>query len=242
MNIYEDLRNYFLKLIEEKEITGEEVEVSYRVLEGEEVLGKTNRKDYPLLVGKEKMLEARFRDSIGQAFTQSGSLFYGNLRDVLELDLKNDYDRGIFIASLNAVMRYYNIIDRTVHCKWNEPEECAKEMAQDLQRFKEKNLVLVGFQPAFIEALVKEGYTLRVLDLNPENIGTDNLGALIEDGKKDYQKVIDWADLILCTGSTVVNGSITDYLNLDKEVYFYGNSIAGAAKILGLNRICKKAS
>ena len=89
--------------------------------------------------------------------------------------------------------------------------------------------------------MVKEGFTIRVLDLNIENIGTDNLGVLIEDGIKHYSDVVQWADIILCTGSTIVNGTIENFVGLDKEVYFYGNTIAGPSKILGLRRICKNA-
>lgn len=100
-------------------------------------------------------------------------------------------------------------------------------------------IAVIGYQPAFIEALVKEGFTIRVLDLNIENIGTDNLGVLIEDGVKDYSDVVQWADIILCTGSTL-NGAIENFVGLDKEVYFYGNTIAGPSKVLGLRKICKE--
>ncbi|MGO0807372.1 nickel insertion protein, partial [Clostridioides difficile] len=42
--------------------------------------------------------------------------------DILSLDLHdNPHDRSLFIASLNAVMKYLGKTDRTIHCKNNEP-------------------------------------------------------------------------------------------------------------------------
>lgn len=241
MDLYIKLKEYFTKLVKEKKIEKEEIEVSFRLLEGIDVLGDTKRKDYPLLTGKEKILEAEFGGAKGQAFTLAGSAFHGTVQDIINLELEKEYDRGLFIAALNAVMKHFDLIKGTVHCKGEEPEECACELVEIFKEKKDTRIAVIGYQPAFIEALVKTGFKIRVLDLNKENIGSRNLGVLIEDGVKDYEEIVDWADLILCTGSTIVNGTIIDYIDLDKDVYFYGNTIAGPAKILGLKRICNKA-
>ncbi len=241
MDLYEKLKEYFTGLAREKGIENEEIEVSFRLLEGIDVLGETSRKDYPLLTGKEKMLEAEFGGAKGQAFTLAGSVFHGTIQDIMKLDLEKEYDRGIFVAALNAVMKHFNLIDGTIHCKGEEPEECAAKFIEKISEKKDKRIAVIGFQPAFIEALAKADFNIRVLDLNPENIGSDRLGVLIEDGVKEYEDVVDWAEVILCTGSTIVNGTIKDYIDLNKDVYFYGNTIAGPAKVLGLNRICCKA-
>ena len=241
MDLYEKLKEYFTGLAREKGIENEEIEVSFRLLEGIDVLGETSRKDYPLLTGKEKMLEAEFGGAKGQAFTLAGSVFHGTIQDIMKLDLEKEYDRGIFVAALNAVMKHFNLISGTIQCKGEEPEECAGELTKKFSEKKDKRIAVIGFQPAFIEALAKADFNIRVLDLNPENIGSDRLGVLIEDGVKEYEDVVDWAEVILCTGSTIVNGTIKDYIDLNKDVYFYGNTIAGPAKVLGLNRICCKA-
>ncbi|WMJ87964.1 hypothetical protein [Anaerocolumna sp. MB42-C2] len=56
---------------------------------------------------------------------------------------------------------------------------------------------------------------------------------------KDFEQVVvKWADLVLCTGSTICNGSIVNFLNLDKEVLFFGTTLAGAAQMLSLKRVC----
>ena len=50
---------------------------------------------------------------------------------------------------------------------------------------------------------------------------------------------IDWADLLLVTGTTIVNGTIEPFLT-DKPVLFYGTTIAGAAEMMGWKRFCAR--
>ncbi|KUK31194.1 MAG: Uncharacterized protein XD63_1543 [Thermoanaerobacterales bacterium 50_218] len=52
---------------------------------------------------------------------------------------------------------------------------------------------------------------MRVLDLDPDNRGKTKYGVLIEDGEKDLDEVINWAEVLLVTGSTVVNGTIVNF-------------------------------
>lgn len=85
---------------------------------------------------------------------------------------------------------------------------------------------------------------MRILDLDPENIGKTLNGVTVEDGGKEHDEAIAWADLILCTGSTIANGSIVEYLNYmesGKDVRFYGTTLAGVAYLLGLKRVCFKS-
>ena len=157
------------------------------------------------------------------------------------LDIANDaHARGIFIASLNAVMNALGRCKGTVHCRTDGPELCAKEMEAYLEEHyaNAKRIGLVGYQPALLEMLSNSDREVRVLDLNPANIGENRYGIQVEDGATQKDDVIEWADLILCTGSTICNGTIVDYLNLEKEVLFFGISIAGAAEFLGVKRVC----
>lgn len=77
-----------------------------------------------------------------------------------------------------------------------------------------------------------------MLDLNPDNIGKEKDGCPVLSGEKCREETVAWADLVLCTGSTLCNGTIVDYLDLDKEVVFFGTTLSGAAPILGLKRAC----
>lgn len=137
-------------------------------------------------------------------------------------------------------MKRFKMIDLTVHCKDEEPEECAFSIAKYFEKYNEKNILIIGYQPAIIENLKKSNYNIRVLDLNPENIGNLRYDILIEDGII-YKEAISWCDIILCTGSTIINKSIENFLNTGKTVYFYGTTIAGASEILKLNRLCFKS-
>ena len=83
-----------------------------------------------------------------------------------------------------------------------------------------------------------ENFELRILDLNPANVGQTRYGVTVEHGIDAYEDAVAWADLIVCTGSTLANGSIVRYMDIGKEVVFYGTTLAGAAEILGLKRAC----
>ena len=237
--LYEALRSALAAALEEHGLTGWAVTVRARGLTPEEAIGHTQRTDYPILTGKEVMLMAEFRGAMGQAFTDAPAHFEGSLDQVLALDLEGDpHSRGLFIATLNAVMKYLGRADNTVHCRDGGPELCARHMAQWVaDTYGAPKIALVGFQPALIAAL-SQRFPLKVLDLNPDNIGKEKDGCPVLDGASGRQEAVDWADLVLCTGSTLCNGTIVDYLDLDKEVVFFGTTLAGAAPILGLKRAC----
>ncbi|MCI9469858.1 MAG: hypothetical protein HFH56_01370 [Lachnospiraceae bacterium] len=234
------LAERFRKIIEENDLTGRQVSIACRALSAQEAIGETKRKDFPLLHGKEVMMQAEFDGGVGQAFTSTPSAFEGTLEEILALDIAgNDYDRAIFIAALNAVMAWLGLCDRSVHCREDGPEKCAVKIADTLlETYGKVRIAQIGYQPALLERL-SEKFEMRLLDLDPDRIGKTKFGVQICDGVKDYEDtVLNWAELVLCTGSTLSNATIADYMDLDKEVLFYGTTVAGAASLLGLKRIC----
>lgn len=238
--LFETLKTRFKEIVSDGELLGYPVEVTCRALSAQEAIGKTTRKDYPLLTGKDVMVQAEIKGGIGQVFTESPVAYKGSVEEILELDVVNNcYNRTIFIATLNAVMNQYNRVGRTVHCKGDQPEKCAKSIADWIEmKYEHPKIVQIGFQPAILANLAKH-FEVQVFDLNPDNIGTVRSGVKVLNGLKDYrQTVIEWADIVLCTGSTLTNGTIVNYLDLEKDVYFYGTTIAGAAELLGLKRLC----
>ena len=239
--LYDLLKTKFKEVLLENHLEEEAVTIHCRALSPEEAIGVTKRKDFPIITGKDLMVQAGYRDGKGQAFTDAPADFSGTLADVANLDIANDaHARGIFTASLNAVMNALGRCKGTVHCRTDGPELCAKEMEAYLEEHyaNAKRIGLVGYQPALLEMLSNSDREVRVLDLNPANIGENRYGIQVEDGATQKDDVIEWADLILCTGSTICNGTIVDYLNLEKEVLFFGISIAGAAEFLGVKRVC----
>lgn len=239
MDFYEDLKNKFINILENNNlINDDKINIQTKSLSPEEAIGKTKRQDFPILNGKEIMIEADYKGHKGQAFTSYPCNFKGSLKDIINLDLNDDYNKGIFISTLNAVLSYLELVSGNIHCKNDEPEKCGKAFREFLEEnYLNKNIALIGFQPAILEN-IKDVVNLRVLDLDSKNVNTEKYGILIEDGIEKYQDVVDWADLILCTGSTVLNGSIRNFINLDKPVIFYGTSISGAAYLMSLDRKC----
>ncbi len=237
--LYNKLKNYMYELLEENDMEEESINIVARGLSPEEAIGVTKRKDYPLLRGKEIMLSAEFDGAKGQAFTSAPCEYKGTIKELLEADiLENEYTRSLFIAALNAVSMRLDKADKTIHCRNEGPEECGKNIREYLKgNYNVEKIAIVGYQPAIIANLA-EDYKLRILDLDSSNIGQVKYGCKIEDGVKSYEDVVEWADLILCTGSTICNGSIVDYLDIGKEVLFFGTTIAGGAACLGAKRLC----
>ncbi len=240
-DLFEDLISKFSKIITEHDLLNDNVEIHAVVLTPEEAIGHPGRTDYPILEGKDMMLQAVYKDCKGQVFTDSPASFTGTIKDVLKMDIVNDrHARGLFIAVMNAVLRSLSKIEGTIHCKNEGMEECALQFSNTLTKeYGQPKITQIGYQPALVSQLSKN-FQLRVLDLNPQNIETEHNGVKVENGEQ-FQDAVDWADLILCTGSTIANGSIINFLNLDKEVIFYGTTIAGAAELLGLKRLCYKS-
>ncbi|MDD9302407.1 MAG: hypothetical protein HUK40_08710 [Desulfobacter sp.] len=78
---------------------------------------------------------------------------------------------------------------------------------------------------------------MRLIDLDPDNIGTDKHGVMVE-GADQTREAVDWCDLLLITGTVIANGSIDLFLD-KKPTLFYGTTIAGPAKLMGWDRYCK---
>lgn len=216
---------------------GETVKVvSARPLSPEEAIGKPDRTDFPILKGKEVMVEAVFKGSRAHAFTDMPGNFQGSLQSLLDLDLQNNLERAFFIAGFNAVMRHFRRASNTVHCRDSEPKTCAEQLPAFIkENFKNPKIAFVGFQPAMIEKL-SPIFSLRVIDLDKDNIGASRFGLVIE-GPEKTEDVLSWGDIILATGSTCVNGTIVTFIN-QKPVVFYGVTVAGPAMLHGYRRFC----
>jgi hypothetical protein len=234
--LHDIIRQKFIKLIKEHGLEGEEVIVRAAALTPEQAIGNPEDKDYPLIKGQERLMQAEFRGAKGQAFTDHYGNFSGRLADIAAMDLTNNFRRAVFIASLNAVMNYLGLISKTVHCKDEQPRECAAELANYIEKnYGHPKIAMVGFQPRMVEALAQQ-FELRVTDMDEANIGQEKFGVKI-DGPGKTEENLKWCDIALVTGTTIVNDTIDQFLG-DKPVIFYGVTIAGAAKLEGLNRFC----
>lgn len=235
----EAVRRKAVELWEKKRLLGEPIMVKARTLTVHEAIGDPEGTDFPLQKGKERLMEAEFRGAKGQAFTDQFGDFTGTLADVASMPLENNFRRAVFVASVNATVRSLGLCDRTIHCRDKEPNECAGMLRDFIsERYGDVRITQVGFQPKIIQAL-SERFTLRVLDLDPDNIGTVQYNTLIE-GPAQKDEALAWADLLVVTGSTLANDTVGTFLG-DRPVIFYGTTIAGAAALMGWERFCAKA-
>jgi len=234
---YNDLFNKFKNIVEENGLLNEEVKITGRPLNPKEAIGDPKRKDFPILKGKEKLLEADFKGVKGQAFSDMADDFIGTIKDIIEMPLKTNFDMAVYIATLNAVCRYLGLTSNSVHCKDEEPEKCANELVEYIKnQYGNPKIALIGFQPAMLEKL-GNNFKVRVVDLAFDNIDKVKYNVLVEDGNMPIKNLLNWCDIIVATGSTVANKSITNFL-IDKHAIFFGTTLSGAAALMNLERFC----
>lgn len=238
----EKLQKDFQELVNKNELNEKNVTITCSVLTAQEAIGDPGRKDFPIQKGKEKLMQACFDCSFGQAFTDMPNVYRGKLKELTTLPLLTNADRAIFISGMNAVLRELKIADHTIHCKDDGPKKCSLELADMIEKeYGTPKIALFGLQPAIAEILSGK-FPLRVFDLDEDNIGKGKYETIIENGICKMDEVEVWADLFLVTGSTICNGSIVNFLKIKKPVIYFGTTIAGAAMLLGLNRFCPQSS
>ncbi|MBW2618522.1 MAG: hypothetical protein JRC92_06580 [Deltaproteobacteria bacterium] len=240
MDYYEKLRRSMKEQIE-KEGWGEEmVLVKARTLTPEEAIGNPEDRDYPLIIGRERMMAAEFRGVQGQAFTDMFGEFQGSLAQIAEMELVNNFRRAVFLASLNALMRARGVVERTVHCRDDAPPKCAAELADYVaERFGRPKVGLVGLQPRMVQALSRR-FPLRLTDMDQDNIGGERFGVIVE-GPEKTEEMLAWCDLALVTGTTFSNATVPG-MPTGKPSLFYGVTVAAPAVVLGLERFCPLGS
>lgn len=236
MDLFEELRFKLFTIIEDNGFGSETINVNVKALKPEEAIGNPEDRDYPIIKGRERMMEADFKESRGQAFTDMYGTFSGTLATVGAMKLEDNYRRAIFLATLNAVTRHLRIVRNTVHCKDDQPPKCARELAAYMrENFARPKVALVGLQPRMAETLGRE-FELRVTDMDPGNVGTARFGTFIQ-GPEHTADNIAWCDVALVTGTTLTNDSLRGLL-MGKPTVFYGVTIAAPAHFLNLTRFC----
>lgn len=241
----EEVKAKFRRIVAEHNFGDETVEVTIGTLTPRQAIGNPSRRDYPLLKGREVMIEARFRDSVGQAFTDRPSEYRSPLNGILNMALNSNERRAVFTATLNAVTAYLGLAKGIRHCHDEEPEECAREMAQHLlDSYGKVRIGMIGYQPAILENLVDTfgPDNVRCTDFNLKNIGEERHRIIIWDGRTATEKLIGWSDIVLATSSTIVNDTYDGIKTLadsgGKRLIIFGVTGAGVAALFGLERLC----
>jgi uncharacterized protein (DUF4213/DUF364 family) len=232
-NFYKELLDEFKIIAEENGLLNEKVSIKGKTLNTEEAIGTPSRKDYPIIKGREKLMQAEFRGEKGQAFTDMPAEFSGTIEEIINRPIKTNFDRAVLISTLNAVCKYLNIADRTIHCKDEEPEKCAEELVEHInEMYGSPKIALIGLQPAMLQRL-SENFNVRVVDMDEEQIGSIKFGVEIENAELKTDDVLNWCQL----GSTSANDTITKFIT-EKTVIFFGTTIAGTAALMNYSRFC----
>lgn len=246
--ILDEIKLRFNEIVEREGISDAAISVKAKALTPEEAIGNPGRRDFPILVGVERMIEASVLGARGHAFTDAPSMYEGTLGAVMNLDLSTNRDRAIFIATLNAVLRHLRVVSKTLHCKDDAPEDCAREIAGHLaSRFGKPRVGLIGLNPAIAEGLVRAfgPENVRITDKNPKSIGGIKFGVEVWDASIRTVDLIGWADVILLTGTTLVNGTFDGIWgavqDAGKTGIVYGVTSAGVCELAGMERICPYA-
>ncbi|MDD3653370.1 MAG: DUF364 domain-containing protein [Desulfotomaculaceae bacterium] len=240
---FSSLQKEFALLVDESQLRQAEVKVKAALLSPEHAIGATRRQDYVLLKGKERLLQATVMGTKGQAFTGAQGDFAGTLENVLALPLINDFQRAVYIATLNAVACYTGKVGNTIHCRNEGPELCAHQAVEYFQNnYGCPRILMIGYQPALAEALHNAFPSVTVLDLDPANIGQTKNGVLIKSGFEDLSNYIANSDVIFSTGSTICNATIDTIYNAGVPLVLFGTTGAGAAALLGITRFCPEAT
>jgi hypothetical protein len=235
--VLQELREELRRFIKNNDLGKAPVAVRAFPLSPEEAIGNPEERDYPLVKGKERLMQAEVLGAKGQAFTDLYGDFNGTLADVAALAPTNNYRRAILVATLNAVTRYQDAVSGTVHCKDREPRTCAEKLVDYVnERYDVCRIAVVGFQPRMVEAL-SERFELRVTDNDVENIDSERYGVRVWGPEKNPEHLA-WCDLALVTGTTATNGTLSQFLSNGKPTVFYGVTVAGTAHVLGLERFC----
>jgi len=238
-------RQPFRALIHEQGLAAAEVTVRARPLSSEEAIGEPGRRDFPLLKGKERLVEAVIEEARGHAFTDSPREFTGSVEELLSLPLSDTRDRGLYLAALNAAFRHAGRVKGTVHCRDDDPERCAGQIATEVEAtLRWERIGLIGFNPALAEELARRFGVdrLRLTDLDPDNIGAERFGIPIWDGESRAEELIRWADGVLLTGTTFVNGTFDPLwktiVATRTPAILFGVTAAAMAHLFGFERLC----
>lgn len=230
-------------LQENAELNNLEIIINSRALKSEEAIGHPQRNDFPLLRGKEVLLQAEIQDALGQAFTADPIAYQGSIKNLLTIPDDRPGTDALLVSSLNALLKKLDQVEHTVHCINHEPEACAEYISQYmLEKHGICNIGIIGYQPAILDhcTQVFGSSRLSITDLNADVVGTVRYGVKVLDGLNDTKKLVDFADVLLVTGTILANGTYLDVLGEvgDKPYYFFGTTCAGIAHLNHMKRLC----
>ncbi|MBU4421793.1 hypothetical protein KKB41_02420 [Patescibacteria group bacterium] len=238
-NTIEIIREKAKNIINKYDFSNENITIKTKTLTPQEAIGNPEHNDYPIIKGKERLLEAEFKNSKGVAFSDMFGNFKAKLNEIINMKLKNNFQRAIFVSSLNAVLRELNLIEKTRHCKNEDLIICSKDVCEFIRKnFGKPKIFLCGLQPRLAEKLSSE-FEINITDMDAENIGKKINKKRVK-SEKATDSCIAWCDMIFATGSTFVNNTAPQLIKSGKPIVFFGVTAAAPTYLLNLPRFCPR--
>lgn len=223
--------------------------ISIRPLTVAEAVGPQAAPALALVRGPEHLIQAEYDGIPGQAFTDRPQAWSGTILDALELEFSDVAQRAWLVATINALCRRLRRSLGTNHCRDGDPERCGPRLADHLaKKHPVPRIGMFGYQPFMVRALVERfgADALQVADLNPAHIGQTRDGVTLRDGNADLDPIVEWCTVGLVTGSSIVNDTLDRlwhrFNDERKPMLLFGNTIAGVAALLDLDRYCPFAT
>src|SRR6056297_227825 len=146
--IFEELKTRIRPILDANQLLEQKVRIGARALSTEEAIGNPEANDFPLQKGRERLMQAEFNGALGQAYTDRFGDYEGTMSEILDMPLANNFRRAIFVAAVNAALRYLGKVDGTIHCRDTGPALCGKQLAPFIkERYGQPKVALIGFQP-----------------------------------------------------------------------------------------------
>jgi len=240
-DINELLRAGFSEIVTARGLGNGKVTITTKVLTPEEAIGNPLERDYALIKGRERLVQARYDGALGVAFSD----MYGNHEDdlvnIIDMDLFNNFRRAVFISMINAVLGKIGLVEKTSHCKDDGLIRCRDSLEDYIVReYGSPRIFMAGFQPRFAEVLTKKFDTI-VCDMDSENIGKKVNGVTVRSGE-EWERLVEGRDLLFVTGSSFVNDTAKNFIIEGTKTVFYGVTCAGPCYLLDLPRYCPEGA
>ena len=233
-DIYNRMMNSFYDL----QGTGALLDLPVRILadtEPEQTLRPDG--DTPSSVSRpEYRVTAILLDHHGEAYTEHPMDFDGTLREALTLPCSDDGIDARTIAALNAAMSVLGQCPGTFSDDPAVHQQYADAICNYLIRnYGRSHIILVGYDGYFVKRFMEEELDFWTMDRDPDHITKDRFNhVIVNSGKYNRESCFAWGKIFVITGSTLCNGTITQYLDQGKDLLFYGITCAGASRLVPL--------
>lgn len=183
---------------------------------------------------------ADFRGTKGEAYTETPAGFEGTLREAIALAPSEKGIDARCLAAINAVMNHLGLCAGEFPATFDERRLYTEALFLHMvENYGRSNIILVGYDGYFVKKFVSEDIDFWTMDRDPDNISQDRFKhVIVNSGKYNREACFAWGKLFIVTGSTLTNGTVVQYLDLindpDRDILFYGVTIAGVATLLGL--------